>query len=635
MKAPTAFVDLLSYRLKSTILFLFKRLAVLLLGVLITPLSYAQLVKYSTRKPQWGEEITVTIKPKLASLSPSYAMVELDVDLENGGRYRLSLPMKPEGDAFTATWTVAEGVSIFMPTFYLDGREWDLDPNVFRQLVKTTVYRSPGVQAHYTERFDILIDGRVERELKHHPTNFVAYFYRWVHLKYMAEMNSDERAMNRVDKIIQREWEELEQGGPVNEGYWVAKVAANSLLGSTTEALAAFESLLQQYPQTEWVAEAMEALDYGDDEDSEEKLDPWAFEDEEIISAIEGYLHNYPESTFGMKLGVSLWAEENTFSKPEEMAMVARKAQPTNPEDRFNKMLILGASVKDRQERILYLDSAAQAGFNHAYVQYGTINEQGWGLLAEHWRDVSTGYLQEEAYKKAEYVLTEVLRNFPDHQEKVINQNMAKLREQQGRYEEARLQWFDAFVRNDTGAMKEAQRVHDTYLAHTGTFSQAKVNYALPVLGPNPPKQLQPFVLQTAQGRQISHEDFEGDILIAVFVSDQCSSCPETLQTLEDLYQKYRDLGVEVVTFFEFESYATPRGYGMDQYSYPAVPAAFEVFDEYEIGYDEFNNDYRTDFLPTYIIFDREGWHLYGFRERGFLDAKDLELLVEKALEAY
>jgi peroxiredoxin len=123
------------------------------------------------------------------------------------------------------------------------------------------------------------------------------------------------------------------------------------------------------------------------------------------------------------------------------------------------------------------------------------------------------------------------------------------------------------------------------------------------------------FTLPDLDGNQVQFSDYSGKIVILNFWASWCVPCRIEIPQLIDLYNRYRDRGVQVI------------GIAID----PAGPEALRAFsDELNVNYPMLVGDEKTfyDFggvvgLPTTFVIDQNGTILS--RHMGLVDPSIFE----------
>lgn len=127
------------------------------------------------------------------------------------------------------------------------------------------------------------------------------------------------------------------------------------------------------------------------------------------------------------------------------------------------------------------------------------------------------------------------------------------------------------------------------------------------------------LTLKTMDGENLRLSEQKGDILLINFWASWCGPCRQEMPLLEELHQKYEDLGVSV------------WGVNIEQDSQAAKNWLKEMQVSFPILFDETNKaseDFSVDAMPTTVLIDREGnirFHHRGFKA-GYEKKYDAEL---------
>lgn len=127
------------------------------------------------------------------------------------------------------------------------------------------------------------------------------------------------------------------------------------------------------------------------------------------------------------------------------------------------------------------------------------------------------------------------------------------------------------------------------------------------------------LTLKTLDGENLRLSEQKGDILLINFWASWCGPCRQEMPLLEELHQKYEDLGVSI------------WGVNIEQDSQAAKNWLKDIEVNFPILFDETNKaseDFSVDAMPTTVLVDRDGnirFHHRGFKP-GYEKKYDEEL---------
>ncbi|PCJ47490.1 MAG: redoxin [Gammaproteobacteria bacterium] len=116
------------------------------------------------------------------------------------------------------------------------------------------------------------------------------------------------------------------------------------------------------------------------------------------------------------------------------------------------------------------------------------------------------------------------------------------------------------------------------------------------------------FTLKSREGPNIRLKELSGDVILINFWASWCGPCRKELPKLEDLHQKYKDLGVTIIGI---NVDVDPE---LSKILLKDHPVTFMVL------YDPENNvsaDYDIQAMPSTFLVDKNG--LLRFRHNGYL----------------
>src|SRR5262249_29579392 len=130
------------------------------------------------------------------------------------------------------------------------------------------------------------------------------------------------------------------------------------------------------------------------------------------------------------------------------------------------------------------------------------------------------------------------------------------------------------------------------------------------------------FQITSISGRQYSLEHLKGKIVLLNFWATWCGPCLQEMRHLRNLYDKYKDKGLEILSV------------STDEYSYKVQPmvtklkVAFPVFVDSALG-EHFN----SQTIPLNIFIDRQG--MIRYRKIGFdMDSeREFEIILTELLK--
>jgi len=106
------------------------------------------------------------------------------------------------------------------------------------------------------------------------------------------------------------------------------------------------------------------------------------------------------------------------------------------------------------------------------------------------------------------------------------------------------------------------------------------------------------FTLPTFGKKQLSLNDFKGEVVMVNFWASWCGPCREEMPLIEDLHKKYSKLGFTVL------------GVNVDANPKDAAKMLKEIPVSFPIGFDTKNKVselYKVDSMPSTVMVDRKG----------------------------
>jgi thiol-disulfide isomerase/thioredoxin len=117
-----------------------------------------------------------------------------------------------------------------------------------------------------------------------------------------------------------------------------------------------------------------------------------------------------------------------------------------------------------------------------------------------------------------------------------------------------------------------------------------------------PQENMRNFTLPLLDGVDTSISDYKGKVVIVNLWATWCPPCREEMPSLEILYQRFKNDGLEILTVDGGEDDATVRRFiRNNNFTFPVLMDRIE----------QVNNFYGTGYIPTSYIIDREGKILF------------------------
>jgi peroxiredoxin len=128
------------------------------------------------------------------------------------------------------------------------------------------------------------------------------------------------------------------------------------------------------------------------------------------------------------------------------------------------------------------------------------------------------------------------------------------------------------------------------------------------------------FQLETPDGRKVKLSDYKGKVVLLNFWATWCAPCAQEMPRLIDLYDKYRDRGVEVLAISTDEKNDRAK----------VGPYIKNRKLNFTVLYDEgMGKAFNVDGLPTSVVIDKQGiirYRVGGFYDKGELRAAETVL---------
>lgn len=133
-------------------------------------------------------------------------------------------------------------------------------------------------------------------------------------------------------------------------------------------------------------------------------------------------------------------------------------------------------------------------------------------------------------------------------------------------------------------------------------ISQAQSGMTEPVAAPD-------FTLKAMTGENVRLSEQAGNVVLLNFWASWCGPCRKEMPLLDELQQKYAELGFVVIGVNLDENSADAKGF------LAQVPVSFPVLLDAE---SKIGKLYQVDAMPTTVIIDRDGNKRY--LHRGYVD---------------
>jgi peroxiredoxin len=115
------------------------------------------------------------------------------------------------------------------------------------------------------------------------------------------------------------------------------------------------------------------------------------------------------------------------------------------------------------------------------------------------------------------------------------------------------------------------------------------------------------FTLKAFDGSNVRLAEYRGDVVLVNFWASWCGPCLQEMPELEDLYQRYRDLGVTILAINVEEDDSEARRFAAErQLSFPLLAD----------GDNTVTKLLGVDAMPTTLLIDKDGELRY--RHRGY-----------------
>lgn len=161
-------------------------------------------------------------------------------------------------------------------------------------------------------------------------------------------------------------------------------------------------------------------------------------------------------------------------------------------------------------------------------------------------------------------------------------------------------------------------------------------------------KSIYDFEVKGLDGKSVKLSDYKGKVLLLVNIASRCGQTPQ-LDTLEKLYEKYRDQGFEVLAFpsNDFAGQMPEGGNAIQEFCSVNYGVKFKIFSKGKVkGSDAqplyqylaeetkivFRNNYPLWNFQKYIV-DRNGRVVDWFNPWKWPDSDKITEMIEKCLK--
>jgi len=124
-----------------------------------------------------------------------------------------------------------------------------------------------------------------------------------------------------------------------------------------------------------------------------------------------------------------------------------------------------------------------------------------------------------------------------------------------------------------------------------GVFSLAAQAEALKGVAPD-------FTLKSNQGKNLRLEEYRGQVVMLNFWASWCGPCRQEMPLMENIYNKYQDLGFTILAVNVDEDSADADRF------LKSVPVSFPVLYDNDSKVSEM---FSVDAMPTTVMIDRDG----------------------------
>lgn len=106
------------------------------------------------------------------------------------------------------------------------------------------------------------------------------------------------------------------------------------------------------------------------------------------------------------------------------------------------------------------------------------------------------------------------------------------------------------------------------------------------------------FVLKSMSGENLRLSEYRGEVVLINFWTSWCGDCRESMPALNDLYERYREVGFQVLSI------------NMDRKREEGSEMATNLGMRHPVLFDrgqKVSKEYEIDSLPVILLVDREG----------------------------
>lgn len=128
-------------------------------------------------------------------------------------------------------------------------------------------------------------------------------------------------------------------------------------------------------------------------------------------------------------------------------------------------------------------------------------------------------------------------------------------------------------------------------------------------------KNIYDFELKGLDGKPVKLSDYKGKVLLIVNIASRCGQTPQ-LDTLEKLYEKYRDKGFEILAFpsNEFSAQTPENGKAIQEFCSQNFGTQFKIFEKGKVKGNSAQPLYQYLARETKQMF-RNNYPLWNFQK--------------------
>lgn len=122
----------------------------------------------------------------------------------------------------------------------------------------------------------------------------------------------------------------------------------------------------------------------------------------------------------------------------------------------------------------------------------------------------------------------------------------------------------------------------------------------------HPPQSIYDFTVKDAKGDDVSLSDYKGKVLLIVNVASKCGMTNSNYTELNQLYQKYKDQGLEILAFpcNQFGDEEPGSNNEIMDFVCTRFKSEFPIFDKIEVN--------GENSAPLYKFLKQGKWGLFG-----------------------